>query len=150
MKTQLGLFFTSILMTFTTLAADGVIKKRSNFPVSETADRFERMAEEKQLSVFTRIDHAENARHASLTLRPTETVVFGNPKVGTPLMQCAPSVAIDLPQKALIWQDDDGQVWFAYNDPAYLKKRHAITGCNKQLDKIATVLDSLSDRVTQQ
>ncbi|QPG06173.1 DUF302 domain-containing protein [Salinimonas marina] len=150
MKVHLNLLALSALMTFTVQAAEGLIKKPSAYSVTETADRFEQLVNEKKLTFFTRIDHAANADNVSLSLRPTTTLIFGNPKIGTPLMQCAPTVAIDLPQKALVWQDDKGQVWLGYNDPEYLKTRHGIEGCDKYLKKIETVLGSLSDRVTQQ
>lgn len=87
-------------------------------------------------------------RSLDLELRPTELIVFGNPAVGTPLMQCQQSVAIDLPQKALIWQDAQDRVWLGYNQPAYLKQRHSIEGCDDLLDRIAGVLDGLAQAAT--
>jgi len=77
-------------------------------------------------------------------LPPTQVVVFGNPAVGTPLMQCAPKVALDLPQRALFWQDGDGKAWVSYNDPSYLKIRYSIEGCDPILNKISKVLSLLS------
>ena len=71
-------------------------------------------------------------------------LIFGNPKVGTPLMQCSPSIAIDLPQKALIWQDKRGQVWLAYNDPKFLALRHDVSGCDEVLAKVATALGNFA------
>jgi uncharacterized protein (DUF302 family) len=82
-------------------------------------------------------------------LRPTELVIFGNPKVGAPLMQCSQTVAIDLPQKALIWQDESGQVWLTYNDPQYLAKRHEIGGCKAVLDKVRNALKNFAKTATQ-
>jgi uncharacterized protein (DUF302 family) len=82
-------------------------------------------------------------------LRPTELVIFGNPKVGAPLMQCGQTIGIDLPQKALIWQDDNGQVWLTYNDPLYLAKRHEIAGCEPVLDKVQNALKNFAQAATQ-
>ena len=84
-----------------------------------------------------------------MSLRPTEVVIFGNPKVGTPLMNCAQSVAIDLPQKALIWQDEAGEVWLAYNDPAYLAGRHKIEGCDEVLKKVSGALANFAAAATK-
>ena len=97
-------------------------------------DRLKYRFLEKGMTVFLRINHSEGARRVGMELRPTELVIFGNPKVGAPLMQCSQTVAIDLPQKALIWQDESGQVWLTYNDPPYLAKRHDIDGCKAVLD----------------
>lgn len=96
------------------------------------------------MTVFERINHSKGAKSAGLELRPTEVVIFGNPKVGTPLMLCSQSVAIDLPQKMLIWQDQAGDVWLAYNDPGYLAKRHNIEGCDEVLGKISTALGNFA------
>lgn len=82
-------------------------------------------------------------------MRPTQSVIFGNPKVGTPLMQCSQTVAIDLPQKALIWQDETGQVWLTYNDPQYLEVRHGIDGCQAVVVKIQTALKNFTQVATQ-
>jgi uncharacterized protein (DUF302 family) len=82
-------------------------------------------------------------------MRPTELIIFGNPKVGTPLMQCAQSAAIDLPQKALIWEDANGEVWLSYNNPAYLVERHKVTGCEPVVEKITTALANFAKVATQ-
>ena len=112
-------------------ADNGLISIKSPYDVKKTADRFENALNEKGMTVFIRINHAESARKVGENLRPTELVIFGNPKVGTPLMQCDQSVAIDLPHKALIWQDEAGQVWLTYNDPKYLANRHNLAGCDE-------------------
>ena len=120
-----------IVLFLTTLAyADnGLVSVKSSHDVKTTADRLESMLKQKGMNVFIRINHAQGAQKIGKELRPTELLIFGNPKVGTPLMQCRQSVAIDLPQKALIWQDAQGQVWLSYNDPNYLVERHGIEGC---------------------
>lgn len=128
----------------------GLLTLKSVHSVKETADRFEKLAKNKGLTVFSRIDHQKNAQNAGLALAPTEVIIFGNPKAGTPLMQCAPSVAIDLPQKVLIYKDAEQRVWLSYNDPSYLKARHDIKGCDQVLDKIAALLSQLSKAATTQ
>ena len=125
-------------------AGSGLVSSQSQFSVSETADRFEQIAKQKGLTIFARINHADNAAKVNLSLRPSQVILFGNAKVGTPLMQCAGQVAIDLPQKASFWQDKNGKVWLSYNAPDYLKKRHKITGCDALIGKITNVLQSLA------
>jgi len=100
------------------------------------------------MTVFNRIDHTAGAQKVGLTLRPTELVIFGNPKVGTPLMQCSQSAAIDLPQKALIWQDQAGQVWLSYNSPDYIEKRHQVEGCAQVLQKVGKALGNFAKMAT--
>jgi uncharacterized protein (DUF302 family) len=101
------------------------------------------------MTVFIRINHEQGARKIGQELRPTELIIFGNPQVGTPLMQCAQSVGIDLPQKALIWQDAQGQVWLSYNDPHYLVARHQITGCDEVIKKVAKALGNFANSATR-
>jgi uncharacterized protein (DUF302 family) len=106
---------------------EGIISKPSSRPVSETLDHLEAVLRAKSVTVFTRIDHAGEARKVGLSLRPTQVLIFGNPKGGTAVMQAAPTSAIDLPLKALAWQDDEGKVWLSYNDPSYLARRFDLT-----------------------
>lgn len=110
-------------------AADGLIAIKSPVDAKTTMDRVEAQAKERGLAIFARIDHAAGAAKIGKTLRPTEVLIFGNPQGGTPLMECAQTVGIDLPLKALVWQDAGGYVWLGYNDPAYLAKRHAVPDC---------------------
>lgn len=145
------LFFSSLLLLVpcTVLAADGLIDVKSSHDVENTADRLENVLSEKGMTLFARIDHTAGARSVDQELRPTVLMIFGNPKVGTPLMQCRQSVAIDLPQKALIWQAADGQVWLSYNDPQYLARRHKIGTCGEQaLKKVAGALAKFSELAT--
>jgi len=130
-------------------ADNGLISIKSSHDVQGTADRLENTLREKGMTVFIRINHAEGAQKVGKKLRPTELVVFGNPKVGTPLMQCSQSVAIDLPQKALIWEDEAGHVWLSYNDPRYLAKRHGITGCVNVIKKIEKALSNFAHAATR-
>lgn len=129
-------------------AADGLVVVQSNHSVTATADKLEAVLSENGMKIMNRINHAAGAESAGLELRPTEVVIFGNPKVGSPLMQCAQSVAVDLPQKALIWEDEDGQVWLGYNDPEYLKARHAIEGCDAVLEKVSGALANFAKAAT--
>lgn len=107
-------------------ARNGLVSLESSFPVKETVDRLARLVESKGLTVFCRIDHAANAVSAGLELRPTEVLIFGNANGGTPLMQATQCIGIDLPLKALAWQDAGGRTWLSYNDPVWLTARHGI------------------------
>jgi uncharacterized protein (DUF302 family) len=125
-------------------AVESIVSIKSQHTVQATADRFENIIKSKGLTVFARVNHSDNAANVKLDLAPTEVIIFGNPKVGTPLMQCSKTVAIDLPQKALFWQDAEGQSWMSYNNPEYLKERHNIEGCDQVVNKISKVLGKLS------
>ncbi|KPK08388.1 MAG: hypothetical protein AMJ64_03665 [Betaproteobacteria bacterium SG8_39] len=111
------------------LAADGLIVVKSPYGAEETMDRLEEIVKKRGLNVFARIDHAAGAAKIGKTLRPTQLLIFGNPKGGTPFMECAQSVGIDLPLKALVWQDASSQVWLGYNDPAFIAQRHGVAQC---------------------
>jgi uncharacterized protein (DUF302 family) len=136
----------SIILVFAmkTLAADGMINVQSDFNVKETTNRLESILNEKGMTIFNRIKHSESAGKVGIELRETELIIFGNPKVGSPLMKCRQSVAIDLPQKALVWEDHDSKVWISYNDPAYLEKRHGISGCGEVISKIKKALSGIT------
>jgi uncharacterized protein (DUF302 family) len=131
------------------VADNGLVNVKSAHSVKDTADRLEKALTNKGMTIFIRIDHAAGAKKVGLALPPTELVIFGNPKVGTPLMRCSRGVAIDLPQKTLIWEDDQGQVWLTYNDPAYLATRHAITGCEAVLEKVGGALQNFAAAATK-
>jgi uncharacterized protein (DUF302 family) len=122
------------------LADVGVITVKSEYSVEETANRLDSILRSKGMTVVARMNHAEAAMKVGMTLRPTELLIFGNPKVGTPLMLCEQRVALDLPQKALIWEDASGAVWISYNDPRYLAERHGIDECEEILAKIDSAL----------
>ena len=131
------------------IADNSIISIKSSHDVNVTADRLERALKSKGMTVFTRIDHAAGAQKVGKKLRPTELVIFGNPKVGTPLMQCNQSVAIDLPQKALIWEDEEGEVWLSYNNPKYLARRHDLKGCDEVIKKIEKALSNFAKAATK-
>jgi len=104
--------------------ATGIIDVSSRYSVPETLARLQAILKEKGITVFALIDHSGEAAKAGLTMRPTQLLIFGNPKGGTPLMVAAPRAAIDLPLKVLAWQDEQGKVWLSYNSPEYLQERH--------------------------
>jgi len=104
----------------------GMIDVPSRYSVIETLSRLESVLKEKGVMVFARVDHSGEATKVGLEMRPTQLVIFGSPKAGTPLMVATPSLAIDLPLKALAWQDEQGKVWLSYNSPEYLQQRHGI------------------------
>ncbi|MEX1226878.1 MAG: DUF302 domain-containing protein [Marinobacter sp.] len=133
-----------LLVASNAFADNGLVMTQSKHSVSDTGDKLVSVIEDKGMKVFARVNHAEGAKSADLELRPTEVVIFGNPKVGTPLMLCSQSVAIDLPQKMLIWEDEAGDVWLAYNNPDYLAERHDIEGCDEVLGKVSTALGNFA------
>jgi uncharacterized protein (DUF302 family) len=126
------------------LAAEGLIEIKSAHPPKATLDRFEAVAKERGLMVFARIDHAAGAQKVGKTLRPTELLIFGNPQGGTPLMECAQSAGIDLPLKALAWEDAQGQSWLGYNDPAWIAQRHGAASC-PVVENLRKALSGLAD-----
>ncbi|REG82903.1 DUF302 domain-containing protein [Marinomonas pollencensis] len=132
-----------LLSSFSVNATENLITYESPYSVQQTADRFASIAQSKGLNVFARIDHQKNAEGVGLSLRPTQVILFGNPKVGTPLMNCAQNMAIDLPQKALISEDAEQRVWLSFNHPEYLKVRHNIKGCDALINKVTNVLNML-------
>jgi len=110
------------------MAADGLTTIRSSFGAQDTMNRLETAVKAKGMTVFARIDHAAGAAAVGLPLRPTEVLIFGNAKGGTPLMQSVQTIGIDLPLKALVWQDAAGDTWLSYNDPDWLARRHGLGG----------------------
>ena len=119
------------------MAADGLTTLRSSFGPKETMDKLEVEVKAKGMAVFARIDHAEGAAAVGLSLRPTEVMIFGNAKAGTPLMQSTQTIGIDLPLKALVWQDASGVTWLSYNDPSWLAKRH---GHGREVDEAVSAM----------
>jgi len=148
MQKLFWVFISIFFLTTSAYADNGIISVKSAHDVKTTGDRFESTLKQKGMNVFNRINHAQGAQKIGKELRPTELIIFGNPKVGTPLMQCSQSVAIDLPQKALIWQDARGQVWLSYNDPNYLVERHQIAGCDEVIKKVGKALGNFAKSAT--
>jgi len=129
---------------------DGLITIRSNFGPEETMNRYEAAVRGKGMTVFAHIDHAADAAAVGMSLRPTELLVFGNAKGGTPLMQANQTGGIDLPLKALVYQDEGGQVWVAYNDPGWIAQRHGLgTNVAGNVQGLAKVLDALAAQATK-
>ena len=126
-------------------ADDGIVLKKSNHPVDVTLDRLESTVRGKGFTVFARIDHAAGAVKAGQTLRATQVLIFGNPKVGTALMTSSQGAGLDLPIRVAAWQDADGQVWIAYNDPAWLARRHGIGDRAKVIGKMTGALAKFTD-----
>lgn len=144
MKTISSIILLILIVIRPALAAEGVINVKSTLGMQETADRMADILAKKGMTIFNRIKHSQGAAKVGIELRSTELIIFGNPKVGSPLMQCQQTVAIDLPQKALIWEDANAQVWISYNDPRYLQERHNIEGCEKVIAKIEKALAGIS------
>nr|BBJ02341.1 hypothetical protein YBY_01890 [Marinobacter nauticus] len=131
-----------ITVSFSAGAAEGLITTQSPHSVADSMDRLEAIVKEKGLTVFARIDHAAGARSIDQNLRPTQLLIFGNPKGGTPFMACVQTVGIDLPLKVLAWEDQLGQVWLGYNDPAWIASRHDVPEC-PVAEKLAGALQGL-------
>ncbi len=127
------------------MAADGLTTVSSTFGPKETMDRLEAEIRAKGMIVFARIDHAAGAAAVGLPLRPTELLIFGSAKAGTPLMQADQALGIDLPLKALVYQDAAGKVWLAYNDPRWIARRHGIgAAVAPNVDAMAAALEGLA------
>jgi|SRR5690242_161045 uncharacterized protein (DUF302 family) len=118
---------------------NGLITTQSKYSVKETIDRVASIVQSKGLTVFARIDHGDNAAKQGLQLRPTELIIFGNPKAGTVLMQDKQTSGIDLPVKALAWQDEEGKVWLTYNDTNWIANRHGLS------EKSASVIKAIEE-----
>jgi uncharacterized protein (DUF302 family) len=125
---------------------EGLTTVPSRFGPKETMDRLETEIRTKGLEVFARIDHAAGAAEVGLNLRPTELIIFGNARGGTPLMQSVQTIGIDLPLKALVWEDAAGKTWISYNEPSWIAQRHGITDAQPVVNKMADLLSAISRR----
>ncbi len=151
MKTITRQLFVLLMITACAAQADnGLISVRSAHGVQETADRFAKAAEQAGLKIFARIDHAAGAAKTGQSLRPTELIIFGSPKVGTALMTSDQRIGIDLPLKALAWQDAEGEVWLSYNSADALLGRFAIEDRDAVKQKISGALANFARAATQQ
>jgi uncharacterized protein (DUF302 family) len=131
------------------MAADGLITIESAYGPEETMNRFEAEVRARGLTVFAHIDHAAGATAVGLSLRPTELLIFGNAKAGTPLMQAAQTLGIDLPLKALVWQDASGAARLSYNDPGFVARRHGLNGAhNTEVGSMAATLNAIARKAT--
>lgn len=129
--------------------SSGVINIKSNHTVEQTITKLETALKNKGMTIFKRVSHSEGAAGVGLKLRPTEILIFGNPKIGTKLMQCEQLAGLDLPLKALVYQDSEGQVWLAYNNPDYIARRYDIKGCAEVITKMTNALSNFSKAATQ-
>ncbi len=130
------------------MSQEGLVTVASRHSVRETIDRLAHVVIEKGLTVFARIDHADNASTVGLKLRPTEMILLGNPRAGTVLMQESQTSGIDLPVRAVAWQDQDGKVWLTYNSATWLAERHGITAGKQAVEAIQTGLNLVSRYAT--
>ena len=126
----------------------GLVVKQSRYSVAETLDRLEKALTEKGITVVTRWNHAEKANAVDIPLRPTELLIFGNPKLGSQLFASQQTAGIDLPMKALAWEDAEGDVWLGYNDPQYIADRHHIADRAEVVTKMTGALNKLTDVAT--
>lgn len=125
-------------------ATQGLIHTPSNHSCTTTIERLEVLITEKNMAVIAKVDHAASAAKINETLRPTTLLLFGNPQAGTPLMQNSQTAAIDLPQKYLVWEDQQGQIWITHNDPAHIAARHNTEGLDALLGNVTTALQSIA------
>ena len=123
---------------------DGLTTIRSRFGPKETMDRLQAEIRAKGMTVFARIDHAAGAAEVGLTLRPTELIIFGNARGGTPLMESVQTVGIDLPLKALVWEDAGGETWLSYNEPSWIAQRHSVANAEPVVSNMAAALSAIS------
>jgi uncharacterized protein (DUF302 family) len=131
-------------------ADDWVVAKKSPHSVAATLDRLSEVLTARGIGIAARVDHAAAAQKIGQPLKPTQVLIFGNPKLGTPLMQSNRRIGLDLPMKVLAWEDDGGQVWVAYAKPEALKSDHAISGRDEVFREMAQALDKLTDEAVKQ
>jgi uncharacterized protein (DUF302 family) len=144
-----ALCFIVLLMGARAMAADGLTTIASALGPAETVSRFEAAIAQKGMTLFARIDHAAGAAEIGLSLRPTVLLIFGNAKAGTPLMQQDQTIGIDLPLKALVWQDPAGQTFLSYNEPRWLAQRHGLdAGLQGPIDAMTAGLAALARQAT--
>jgi len=125
---------------------NGIINKPSNHSVNETVEKLKGILQAKGITLFALVDHSGEAEKVGMKMSPTGLLIFGNPKAGTPLMLAAPSIAIDLPLKILVWEDSAGKVWVSYNSPAYLQQRH---GLPPELLQNIAVVETLATKAAE-
>ncbi len=144
----IALSFVAVTPVSADAGANGMISKKSHYSVKETLDKLEAVLKKKGITIALRWSHDEKARGVGIPLRPTELLMFGNPKLGSHMFTASQTAGIDLPLKALAWKDADGQVWLTYNDPAYIVKRHGIKNRSKIQAKMTAALNKLINIAT--
>ncbi len=150
MKRTLATSLIAFAMMTTAAYSQALTVMESKFGVRETSDRLAAELDKRGIKVAARVDHAAGAKAVGLEMPPTEVVMFGNPKLGTPLMLAQPSVAIELPMKMLIWQDKAGKVWIGYSPPSALASRYQISGQDEPLKTMAGALQGLAKAASGQ
>jgi uncharacterized protein (DUF302 family) len=130
------------------MAAQGLTTLQSGHGPLDTMNRLEAAVRATGMTVFARIDHSAGASEVGASLNPTEVLIFGNAKAGTPLMQAVQTIGIDLPLKALVWQDASGNTWLSYNDPAWLAKRHGLSRLDVPIGNLTAALDAVAKAAT--
>jgi uncharacterized protein (DUF302 family) len=128
------------------MTSNGIINKPTHHSVDETVGKLKSILQAKGVTLFALIDHSGEAEKVGMKMKPTRLMIFGNPKAGTPLMLAAPSSAIDLPLKILVWEDAEGKVWISYNSPAYLQERH---GTPSELLQNIAVVEGLAAKAAE-
>jgi len=141
MKHKFVFALVTLLTVSPAVADNGIISVESSHSVADTSMRLEKILRNKGMTIFARVDHGKGAEKVGKGLRPTELLIFGNPTLGSVLMQCNQTAGLDLPQKALIWEDRAGKTWISYNDPVWLAKRHSLIGCGSTTSKIKAALE---------
>lgn len=147
-RTILLLGLLALIPTISMAADNGMINKKSQFSVKATLDRLENVLRKKGISIVTRWSHDAGAKKAGIELRPTELLIFGNPKMGSHFFTSQQTAGIDLPMKALAWKDKAGQVWLTYNDPQYIANRHGINDRPAIVKKMTGALNNLTNVAT--
>ena len=149
MKAKLLVIVFTLFASSLVQADQGLITKSSAFSVKETIDRLEDVLKKKGIGIALRWAHHKKADGVGIKLRPTELLIFGNPKLGSHMFTSQQTAGIDLPMKALAWEDENGKVWLTYNDPSYLAKRHGISDRDKIVTKMTGALNKFSDIATK-
>ena len=128
------------------IVGNGIISRPSNHSADQTVEKLKGILHAKGVALFALVDHSGEAEKAGMKMRPTKLLIFGSPKAGTPLMQAAPSIAIDLPLKILVWEDGEGKVWVSYNSVEYLGERH---GLSRDLLQNIAVVETLANKAAE-
>ncbi len=150
MKIKLLAIIVSLFASHLAMADHGLITKPSVYSVKETMDRLENVLKAKGITIVTRWAHHEKAAKVDIALRPTELLIFGNPKLGSHMFTSKQTAGIDLPLKALAWEDANGKVWLSYNNPAYIASRHGIKDREKIVNKMSGAMKKFTDIATMQ
>lgn len=137
--------FVVLFFSISSIFASGMISIKSQYSVAKTTQKLEKTFKKKGMNIFAIIPHSKGAKNIGVELRDTNLIIFGNPKIGSHLMKCQQTIALDLPQKVLVWMDEKNQTWITYNEPIYLKNRHEVKGCDKNFMKISKALKKLME-----